>query len=72
MAALPTVNMTAMQTMANFMWRPMAVMGMMILISGAIIAGVNSFRVDEFFGLAQPDLGDRATFQSIQAWLPGY
>ena len=48
--ALPPVRMTAMQTVASFMWRPLALMGVMVLFSGAIIAGVNSFRVDEFFG----------------------
>ena len=72
LAQLPPVRMTAMQAMATFMWRPLAVMGMAMLISGAIIAGVNSFRVDEFFGLAQPDVGAQTTFASIQAWLPGY
>jgi len=72
LAALPPVHMTAMQTMATFMWRPLAVMGVMMLISGAIIAGVNSLKVDDFFGLASPDLGAQATFQSVQTWLPGY
>ncbi len=71
-AALPPVHMTAMQTMATFLWRPLALMGILMLASGAIIAGVSSFRVDEFFGLAQPDLGAEATFTSIQTWLPGY
>jgi len=28
--------------------------------------------MDEFFCLADPDLASRATFQSIQTWLPGY
>ena len=51
---LPAVHMTAMQTMAGFMWLPLAIMGVMILGSGAIIAGVNSFRVDEFFGFNVP------------------
>ena len=72
MAQLPAVQMTAMQAMATFLWQPLAVMGMLVLVSGAIIAGVNSFRVDEFFGLAAPDVGARSTFQSMQAWLPGY
>lgn len=72
LSALPPVHMTAMQAMASFLWKPMAAMGLMIVISGAIIAGVNSFRVDEFFGLADPDIASRATFQSIQTWLPGY
>lgn len=82
-AKLPAVHMTAMQTMAGFMWLPLAIMGVMILGSGAIIAGVNSFRVDEFFGfnvpgarealgLGDPDLGELRTFRSIQTWLPGY
>lgn len=80
---LPVTHMTAMQAMATFMWRPMAVMGVMILFSGAIIAGVNSFRVDEFFGFNVPglrdqlglgaaDLGDLRDFRSVQTWLPGY
>ena len=79
--ALPPVRMTAMQTMAAFMWRPLALMGVMVLFSGAIIAGVNSFRVDEFFGspdmrqalnLGAADPADQLTFSSIQTWLPGY
>ncbi|MEE9277314.1 MAG: hypothetical protein V3V06_02785, partial [Dehalococcoidia bacterium] len=82
-ATLPAVNMTAMQTMASFLWLPLMVMGVAMLASGAIIAGVNSFRVDEFFGfnipgareaigLGDPDLGDLRTFRSVQTWLPGY
>ena len=71
-AQLPPVQMTAMQAITTIMWRPMAIMGIMIVVSGAIIAGVNSFNVDEFFGLADPDVGSRASFQSIQTWLPGY
>lgn len=69
---LPPVHMTATQTMATFMWRPLAAMGLLILVSGAIIAGVNSFRVDEFFGLTQPDLGAQRAFESVRTWLPGY
>ena len=69
---LPPVQMTAMQAMTTILWRPMAMMGILILVSGAIIAGVNSFNVDEFFGLAEPDVDSRASFQSIQTWLPGY
>ena len=72
LAALPPVQMTAMQAMASFLWRPMALMGIAILVSGAVIAGVNSFRVDEFFGLSQPDLDAERTFVTIQTWLPGY
>ena len=71
-AQLPPVHMTAMQAMTTIMWRPMALMGIMMLVSGAIIAGVNSFNVDEFFGVADPDIDSRASFQSIQTWLPGY
>lgn len=80
-SALPAVHMTAMQTMATFMWRPLAVMGVMILFSGAIIAGVNSLRVDEFFGspdvravfdLGAADPGKQLSFGSVQTWLPGY
>lgn len=71
-AQLPPVHMTAMQAMTTIMWRPMALMGLMIVVSGVIIAGINSFNVDEFFGLADPDVDSRASFQSIQTWLPGY
>lgn len=85
-ATIPAVRMTAMQTMASLMWRPLAVMGVAVLFSGAIIAGVNSFRVDEFFGfnlanaqevraglgLGPVDRGDLETFRSVQTWLPAY
>ena len=71
-AELPPVHMTGMQAMTTIMWRPMAMMGILILVSGAIIAGVNSFNVDEFFGLGEPDVDSQASFQSIQTWLPGY
>lgn len=80
---IPAAHMTAMQTMASFMWLPMMIMGVMVLGSGAIIAGINSFHVDEFFGFNIPgfreaaglgaaDLGDLRTFRSVQTWLPGY
>ena len=72
-AQLPPVHMTAMQAMTTILWRPMAMMGILVMASGAIIAGVNSFNVDECFGLgAQGDIDSRASFQSIQTWLPGY
>ncbi len=80
---VPVARMTAMQSMASFLWMPMMIMGVMMLGSGAIIAGVNSFHVDEFFGFNLPgvrdaaglgaaDLGDLRTFRSVQTWLPGY
>ena len=57
-AALRPIRMTAMQVMASVMWWPLAVMGVAVLFSGAIIAGVNSFRVDEFFGFNLTNVAD--------------
>jgi len=76
------VEMTGMQSMANKMWAPWAVMGLMIVVISFIVGIVNSGieasyfenskEVREAAARGSSIALDRAQIQSIMAWLPGF
>jgi hypothetical protein len=76
------VAMTGMQSMANKMWAPWVVMGLMIVvisfIVGIVLAGIeasyfeNSKEAREAAARGSSIALEQARIQSIMAWLPGF
>jgi len=80
-AQLP-VRVTDMQSMASKMWAPWLIMGFMIVAVALVVDLITSSTVADYFSntkearegavrgtsLAQ----DRATLESVKAWLPGF
>ena len=76
------VEMTGMQSMANKMWVPMVVMGLMILMISLIVGFVMSGYASSYFENSK-EVRDAATrgsdialeqarIHSIMSWLPGF
>ena len=76
------VEMTSMQSMANKMWAPWIVMGLMIVviafIIGIVIAGIqgsyfeNSKEAREAAARGSSIALEQARIQSLMAWVPGF
>ena len=72
------VEMTAMQSMASKMWRPLLLMGLTIVVASFVIAIFNGLNLGDFFGdtkavrEATPNHENIGTVMAVQTWLPGF
>ena len=79
---LTTAEPTTMQKMARYMWLPMLLMGLMVIVASVGLSIANAAAASDYFGLPQgvreaanapaSVIDDRQFIESTNVWLPGF